>query len=154
VAALIVAGVLLFSHHPAASAGPPGGTPTVGTSTSSQASSSAPASAPASGPTIPAAFAGTWSGTAKMSVIGVSGVSLTNPITFTFVAGARTIAETNQSCVNTLTLTGQSGQVLTFSEPGTTQCVAGTVTFTQQSTGLAYRWTDNVEQNVGLLHKT
>jgi len=154
VAALIVAGALLLTHHPAASSGPPATTPTAGTSTSSQASSSAPASAPASGPTIPAAFAGTWSGTAKMSVIGVSGVSLTNPITFTFVAGARTIAETNQSCVNTLTLTGQSGQVLTFSEPGNTQCVAGTVTFTQESTGLAYRWTDNVEQNVGLLHKT
>ena len=89
-----------------------------------------------------------------MSVIGVSGVSLTDPITFTFVAGARTIAETNQSCVNTLTLTGQTGQVLTFSEPGTVQCVAGTVTFTQHGANLAYRWTDNVEQNTALLHKT
>ena len=154
VAALIVTGALLLTHHPATSSAPPGHTPTAGTSTSSQASSSGPASAPASGPTIPAAFAGTWTGTAKMSVIGVSGITLTNPITFTFVAGARTIAETNQSCVNTLTLTSQSGQVLTFSEPQTTQCVAGTVTFTQHGADLAYRWTDNVEQNVGLLHKT
>jgi hypothetical protein len=89
-----------------------------------------------------------------MSVIGVSGVSLTNPITFTFVAGARTISENNQSCVNTLTLTGQTGQVLTFSEPQTAQCVAGTVTFTPHGANLAYRWTDNLEQNTALLHKT
>ena len=154
VAALIVAGVLLLTKHPATSAGSAANSPTVSTSAPSQASSSAPASAPATGPTVPAAFAGTWTGTATMSVIGVSGVSLTNPITFTFVAGARTISENNQSCVNTLTLTGQTGQVLTFSEPGTTQCVAGTVTFTQQSTGLAYRWTDNIEQNTAILHRT
>ncbi len=153
VAALIVAGVLLLTKHPVTSAGSAGNSPTVGTSTASQASSSAPASAPATGPTVPAAFAGTWTGTATMSVIGVSGVSLTNPITFTFVAGARTISENNQSCVNTLTLTGQTGQVLTFSEPQTVQCVAGTVTFTPHGADLAYRWTDNVEQNTALLHK-
>jgi serine/threonine protein kinase len=154
VAALIVAGVLLLTKHPATSAGSAANSPTVSTSAPSQASSSAPASAPATGPTVPAAFAGTWTGTATMSVIGVSGVSLTDPITFTFMAGARTIAENNQSCVNTLTLTGQTGQVLTFSEPGTVQCVAGTVTFTQHGADLAYRWTDNVEQNTALLHKT
>jgi serine/threonine protein kinase len=154
VAALIVAGVLLLTKHPATSGGSAANSPTVSTSAPSQASSSAPASASATGPTVPAAFAGTWTGTATMSVIGVSGVSLTDPITFTFVAGARTIAETNQSCVNTLTLTGQTGQVLTFSEPQTVQCVAGTVTFTQHGANLAYRWTDNVEQNTALLHKT
>ena len=110
VAALIVAGVLLLTNHPATSSGSAANSPSVGTSAPSQASSSAPASAPATGPTVPAAFAGTWTGTATMSVIGVSGVSLTNPITFTFVAGARTIAETNQSCVNTLTLTGQTAR--------------------------------------------
>ena len=154
VAALIVAGVLLLTNHPATSSGTAANSPSVGTSAASQASSSAPASAPASGPTIPSTFAGTWTGTASMSVIGVSGVSLTNPITFTFVAGARTISENNQSCVNTLTLTGQTGQVLTFSEPQTAQCVAGTVTFTPHGSDLAYRWTDNVEQNTALLHKT
>jgi eukaryotic-like serine/threonine-protein kinase len=158
VAALIVAGVLLLTKHPANSAGSNGGSPTAGTSTSSQARSSAPASAPATaqatGPTVPAAFAGTWTGTASMSVIGVSGISLTNPITFTFAAGARTIAENNQSCVNTLTLTGQTGQVLTFSEPQTIECVAGTVTFTLDGTKLAYRWTGGGEQNVADLHRT
>jgi eukaryotic-like serine/threonine-protein kinase len=154
VAALVVAGVLLLAHHPATSNGSAANSPTVGTSAPSQASSSAPASAPATGPTVPVAFAGTWTGTATMSVIGVSGVSLTDPITFTFVAGARTISENNQSCVNTLTLTGQAGQVLTFSEPQTAQCVAGTVTFTPHGANLAYRWTDNVEQNTALLHKT
>ena len=44
--------------------------------------------------------------------------------------------------------------MLTFSEPGTVQCVAGTVTFTQHGANLAYRWTNNVEQNTALLHKT
>jgi hypothetical protein len=29
--------------------------------------------------------------------------------------------------------------------------VAGTVTLTRQGTGLAYRWTDHVEQNTGTL---
>ncbi|MGH3258177.1 MAG: hypothetical protein ACRDOU_22760 [Streptosporangiaceae bacterium] len=89
-----------------------------------------------------------------MSAIGVPGIGLTNPIAFTFVAGARTISENNQSCVNTLTLTGQTASVLTFSEPGNLQCVAGTVTFTRHGADLAYRWTDNVEQNTALLHKT
>jgi eukaryotic-like serine/threonine-protein kinase len=153
VAALIVAGVLLLTNHPATGSGSAANSPSVGTSGPSQ-SSSAPASAPATGPTVPPAFAGTWTGTATMSVIGVSGVSLTDPITFTFVAGARTVSENNQSCVNTLTLTGQAGQVLTFSEPQTTQCVAGTVTFTLHGTKLAYRWTGGGEQNVADLHKT
>jgi eukaryotic-like serine/threonine-protein kinase len=154
VAVLIVAGVLLLTKHPATSAGSAGNSPTVGTSAPSQATSSAPASAPATGPTVPAAFAGTWSGTATMSAIGVPGIGLANPISFTFVAGARTISENNQSCINTLTLTGQTASVLTFSEPGNLQCVAGTVTFTRHGANLAYRWTDNVEQNTALLHKT
>jgi serine/threonine protein kinase len=154
VAALIVAGVLLLTRHPVTSAGSAGHSPTVGTSAPSQASSSAPVSAPATGPTVPAAFAGTWTGTATMSAIGVPGIALTNPISFTFVAGARTISENNQSCINTLTLTGQTTSVLTFSEPGNLQCVAGIVTFTRHGADLAYRWTDNVEQNTALLHKT
>ncbi len=43
--------------------------------------------------------------------------------------------------------------MLTFSEPQTANCVAGTVTFTRHGTGLAYRWTDNIEQNVATLRK-
>jgi len=43
--------------------------------------------------------------------------------------------------------------VLTFSEPQTAAYVAGTVTFTRQDANLAYRWTDNVEQNVATLQK-
>jgi hypothetical protein len=40
-----------------------------------------------------------------------------------------------------------------FSEPQTAACVAGTVTFTRYGADLAYRWTDNIEQNVATLHK-
>jgi hypothetical protein len=43
--------------------------------------------------------------------------------------------------------------VLTFSEPATAQCVAGIVTFTRHGADLAFRWTDNLEQNVATLHK-
>ena len=89
-----------------------------------------------------------------MSAIGVPGIALTNPISFTFMAGATTISETNQSCVNTLTLTGQTAKVLTFSEPQTAACVARTVTFTRHGANLAYRWTDNVEQNTATLRKS
>ena len=122
---------------------------------SSQASAStqaAPAT-PATGGTIPAAFAGTWNGTATMSAIGTPGVSLTNGITFTLAAGARTAHEVNQDCINTLTLSEVTATVLTFSEPQTPACVAGTVTFTRHGANLAYRWTDNIEQNVATLHK-
>jgi serine/threonine protein kinase len=162
VIALIVAGVLLLTNRSPGSGGPATGStsgnsssaPATTQSTTGQPATTPATTAPATGGTIPPAFAGTWSGTAKMSAIGVPSVSLTNPISFTFVAGATTISETNQSCVNTLTLTGQTATVLTFSEPGTAQCVAGTVTFTRKAAGLAYRWTDNVEQNVALLHKT
>jgi hypothetical protein len=107
----------------------------------------------ATGVTIPAAFASTWQGTATMSAIGVVGPALTNGIAFTFVAGARTAHETDQDCVNTLTLTGATATALTFSEPQTAQCVAGMVTFTRQGANLAYRWTDNIEQNVATLSK-
>jgi eukaryotic-like serine/threonine-protein kinase len=159
-AALIVAGVLLLTRGSPSSHG----TAAVTGSSTGASRSSAPATAPAStapattvqapGATIPPAFAGTWTGTATMSVIGVPGVGLTSPITFTFVSGAKTVAENDQSCVNTLTLTAKTATALTFNEPGNLQCVAGTVTFTLHGTGLAYRWTDNIEQNVALLHKT
>jgi hypothetical protein len=43
--------------------------------------------------------------------------------------------------------------VLTFDEPQAGGCVAGTVTFTRHGSNLAYRWTDNIEQNTATLHK-
>ena len=157
-AALIVGGVLLLNR------GSPPGTPATGSSslaghasspatTAAQTTPATPATQ-ATGVTIPAVFAGTWEGTATMSAIGVSNVSLKNTITFTFVAGGRTAQENNQDCVNTLTLTGATATALTFSEPQTAQCVAGMVTFTRQGANLAYRWTDNIEQNVATLRKS
>jgi len=87
-------------------------------------------------------------------MIGSPGISLPNSITFTLVAGAGSARETNQSCVNTLTLRNVKATVLTFSEPQTAACVAGTVTFTRHGAGLAYRWTDNIEENTAILHRT
>jgi serine/threonine protein kinase len=114
-----------------------------------------PASPAAAGPTIPAAFAGTWSGTATQSYIGVSGVSLPNHMILTLRAGARTVQENNDDCVNILTVTGETPVALTLSEPAVPgHCVAGTVTLARHGPDLAYRWTDNVEQNVGNLRKT
>jgi len=74
-------------------------------------------------------------------------------------AGARTIHETDEdsyggACVNTLTLREVTATVLTFDEPQAGGCVAGTVTFTRHGTGLAYRWTDNIEQNTATLRKS
>ncbi len=89
-----------------------------------------------------------------MAPVGTSGIALQNTIAFIFAAGARTVHETNQSCVNTLTLSQETASVLTFSEPQTSACVAGTVTFTRHGAALAYRWTDNIEQNTATLHKT
>jgi hypothetical protein len=93
------------------------------------------------------------------STVGDTSVGLTNDITFTFVAGERTIHETDQdsyggSCVNTLTLREATATVLTFDEPQTGGCVAGTVTFRRQGASLAYRWTDNIEQNTATLRKS
>jgi hypothetical protein len=89
-----------------------------------------------------------------MSAIGISGPKLTNDIEFRFVAGARTVPEKDQECVNTLTLTKVTDTVLTFSEPQTPACVAGTVTFTRHGANLAYRWTDNIEQDTATLRKS
>ena len=156
-AALVVVGALLLTRG-----SPPRTSANAGSSSPAGHASSA-ASTPAqttpaqttqaTGVTIPAAFAGTWQGTATMSAIGVVGPALTNGIAFTFEAGARTAHETDQDCVNTLTLTGTTATVLTFSEPQTANCVAGTVTFTRHGANLAYRWTNNIEQNVATLRK-
>jgi hypothetical protein len=50
-------------------------------------------------------------------------------------------------------LTGTTATVLTFSEPQTAACVAGTVTFTRHGADLTYRWTDNIGQNLATLRK-
>jgi len=160
-AAIIVLAVVLLTRGspPASSAGSGNNSPTGSASspasTVSQTASSPPATA---GAAIPATFAGTWKGTATMSPVGATTPSLNNTITFTFVAGARTIHETDQdsfggSCVNTLTLREATATVLTFDEPQAGGCVAGTVTFTRRGASLAYRWTDNIEQNTATLHK-
>ena len=51
------------------------------------------------------------------------------------------------------TLREAAATVLTSDEPQTGGCVAGTVTFTHRGDSLAYRWTDNIEQNTATLHK-
>jgi hypothetical protein len=89
-----------------------------------------------------------------MSALSDPGIGLQSSITFTIVAGATTVHETNGGCGNTLTLTASTASVLTFSEPQTAACVAGTVTFIRHGADLAYRWTDNVEQNVATLRRS
>jgi serine/threonine protein kinase len=161
-AAIVVLAVVLFTRgsppaSPAGSgdnslAGHASSPATAGpdTTQATQATSAPPA---ITGATIPAAFAGSWKGTATMSPVGTTTISLTNPITFTFVAGARTAREENQDCVNTLTLTSATDTTLVFSEPQTANCVAGTTTFTRHGSSLAYRWTDNIEQNTAALRR-
>jgi serine/threonine protein kinase len=161
-AAIIVLAVVLLTRGspPTSSAGAGSnsltGSPSSPASTVSQTASSPPATA---GATIPAAFAGSWKGKATMAAVGDTSVGLTNNITFTFVAGARTIHETDQdsfggSCVNTLTLREATATVLTFDEPQAGGCVAGTVTFTHRGDSLAYRWTGGGEQNTATLRKS
>jgi hypothetical protein len=162
-AALIVLAVVLLTRgSPPASQDGPGGNSPAGHASSPAAT--APQTTPTTSPphtagaTIPAAYAGTWKGKATMSAVGATSVKLTNDITFTVVAGARTIHETDQdsyggTCVNTLTLTEATATVLTFDEPQAGGCVAGTVTLTRQGDGLAYRWTDSIEQNTATLRK-
>ena len=84
------------------------------------------------------------------------GVGLGNPITFTLKAGGTTAAEVDgpaPDCLNTLTLTKTTATVLTFNEPGNSNCVAGTVTFALHGTDLAYQWTNNIEVNTAVLAK-
>jgi predicted Ser/Thr protein kinase len=160
-AVIALAVVLLTRGSPPSSPAASGGRALDRSASSPAATAPQTASSPAAttGATIPAAFAGTWKGKATMSAVGDTGVALTNDVTFTFVAGARTIHETDQdsyggSCVNTLTLREATATVLTFDEPQAGGCVGGTVTFTRRGAGLAYRWTDNVEQNTATLRKS
>jgi serine/threonine protein kinase len=160
-AIIVLAVVLLTRGSPLPSAAGSGRNSLTGRASSpaatvSQTASSSPA---VTGATIPAAFAGTWKGTATMSPVGATTPSLNNTIAFTFAAGARTIHETDQdsfggNCVNTLTLREATATVLTFDEPQTGGCVAGTVTFTHRGDSLAYRWTDNIQQNTATLNKS
>ena len=160
-AIVVLAAVLLTRGSPPASRADTGGNSLAGTASSPAAAVSQSTSPPPAtgGATIPAAFAGTWKGKATMAAVGDTGVGLPNNVTFTFVAGARTIHETDEdsyggSCVNTLTLREATATVLTFDEPQSGGCVAGTVTFTRHGASLAYRWTDHIEQNTATLRKS
>jgi eukaryotic-like serine/threonine-protein kinase len=156
VVVLAVAGVLLLNRGPASNTagGTSSGSPSA-TAGSTPPASSPPATARAAGSTIPAAFAGTWNGTATLAAIGAPGIGFQNAITFTMTAGGTTARENEAGgCVNTLTLTSTTARVLTFSEPGAGGCVAGTVTFTRQGATLAYRWTNNVEQETATLRQS
>jgi serine/threonine protein kinase len=160
-AIIVLAVVLLTRGSPPASSAGSGSNSLTGSASSPAATVPQTASSPpaTTGATIPAAFAGTWKGKATMAAVGGTGLGLTNTITFTFAAGARTIHETDQdsyggNCVNTLTLREATATVLTFDEPQTGGCVAGTVTFTHRGDSLAYRWTDNIEQNTATLRKS
>jgi eukaryotic-like serine/threonine-protein kinase len=152
-AIIIAAAVLLLTRGP--SPGPAShGTGTGNNAAAARGSSAPRVTAGVTGVTIPPAFAGTWTGTATMAAIGEPGVARTNSITSTLVAGTRTAHEVDQSCINTLTQSAQTATVLTFSEPQTAACVAGTVTFTRHGTDRAYRWTNDIEQNTAVLHRT
>jgi eukaryotic-like serine/threonine-protein kinase len=157
VVVLAVVGVLLFAKGspPASRSGTSSSSPPASAGSTPPASSPPATTNAASGGTIPAAFAGIWKGTATLAAIGAPGLSFKNAITFTMAAGGTTAAENEAGgCVNTLTLTSTTATVLTFSEPEAGGCVAGTVTFTRQGAALAYRWTNNVEQETATLSKS
>jgi eukaryotic-like serine/threonine-protein kinase len=155
VAALIaLVAVLLTRGSPPQIRNTTAGTPPPASSTAvPTVTTSASAAAVQARVTIPAAFAGTWSGTATMAAIGVSGIGLHNSISFTLAKGGTIAHEVNDGCINTLTLAKVSTSELTFSEPATAMCVAGTVTFTLQAKGLTYQWTNGVENNTATLRK-
>jgi predicted Ser/Thr protein kinase len=161
VAVVIVAVLLLTRGSPGRAPNGTGAT-SAGTMTSAAGQVSTPAAsttasgaAQAAGATIPSSFAGTWTGTATMFAIAAPSLGLPNSISFTLAKDGTTAQETNDGCVNTLTLTKATATVLTFDEPATGQCVAGTVTFRLQGGDLAYTWTDSagLEKNTATLHK-
>jgi eukaryotic-like serine/threonine-protein kinase len=142
--ALVAVGVFLLTRG-----SPPGHTAAGSASTSI----SATVTTQANDAVIPAAFAGTWSGTATMAPVAAPSLGLPNSISFTLATGGTTAQEVNGTCVNTLTLTKATATMLTFNEPGTGLCVAGTVTFTLRNQTLAYLWTNGVGQNTATLRK-
>jgi eukaryotic-like serine/threonine-protein kinase len=160
-AIVVLAVVLLTRGSPPASPAGSGDSSLTGKASSPAATApqTTPPAPATTGATIPAAFAGTWKGKATMAAVGDTSVALSNNVTFTFVAGERIIHETDQdsyggSCVNTLTLREATATMLTFDEPQSGGCVAGTVTFTRHGASLAYRWTDHIEQNTATLRKS
>ena len=153
VVALIAVGVLLLTRGSPSSTGGGVGTFSPSLASTSTASASTTPTGQPTGPTIPSQFAGTWSGTATMFAIAEPSFGLQNDITFTMANGGRTAQETNDTCTNTLTLAKVTATVLTFHEPQNDLCVAGTVTFTLQTGGLAYVWTDGIEKNTATLHR-
>ena len=157
VAALVIGGVLLLTRpssprHAAAGSSGAGHTTSPGTLHSLTPT---PATQVV-GLGIPAAFAGTWTGVASLVSPANPGFSIKNPISFILVAGGRTAHEVNQDCVNVLALSKVTATVLTFSEPQTASCKAGTVTFTRRGARLAYHWldVDNLAENTAILHKS
>jgi hypothetical protein len=155
--ALIAVGVLLLTPGSADHTAGNTGTPSIGSMPASSAASSLPPAAAGVGPTIPAAFAGTWAGTATMAPIGSPGIiQFQDPVTFTLAAGGRTAHEVDKDCVNTLTLTGSTPTVLKFHEPQTASCQAGSMTFTRRGGKLYFRWTDQAQQiqDTAVLRKT
>jgi len=159
VVALVLAGggiaYLTLGSHP----GPAAASAATSPATRSPATRATRVKIPSAGLTIPAAFAGTWTGAAEQSAIGVPVLTEPDTVTFTFAAGGTTAHEVDTApagpaCVNTLTLSSATVTVLTFSEPQNAQCVAGTTTFVRHGKGLAYRWTNTLEQNVGALHRS
>jgi hypothetical protein len=157
VVGLVIGAVLLLTRpsspgHPAATGSSGAGHPA---SSGAGVTSSPQPATQLAGPVIPAAFAGTWTGTATLATLGTSGGTISNPITFTLVAGGHTAHEVNLDCVNVLTLTRATAAVLTFSEPQTPNCQAGTVTFTRRGPSLAYHWLDiaKLAQNTAILHE-
>ena len=157
VALIIVVVLLLTRSSPPATNGAGAGTTHSSTatqvSTSAVASTAISAAAQAAGVTIPSSFAGTWTGTATMFAIAAPSLGLQNSITFTLAKGGTTAQETNDGCINTLTLTRATATVLTFNEPGNAECVGGTVTFTRHGSALAYVWTNSVEKNTASLRR-
>ena len=154
----LIAGVVVLLTRGSPGSTKSGTTTGAATSPAAQVSSTPPATTPApvTGATIPAAFAGTWAGTATLAPVGTPSLGLSNPISFTLKAGGTTAAEVDgpaPDCLNTLTLTTTAATVLTFNEPGNANCVGGTVTFTRQGDQLAYKWTNNIEVNTATLSK-
>lgn len=150
-ASLVVGGFLLF-HHGSPPSHP--GRTGAGPDPHASVTASSPPAPAATGPTIPDGYAGTWRGRATMTANGGSGIGLKSSITFTFVTGARTVHEVNDSCVDTLTLRHVARDRLVFTEPQTPECVAGTVTFRLRGARLAYRWSDSLAQNTALLTRS
>ena len=111
VVVLAVVGVLLLNRGPASNT--PSGTSSSAppaSAGSTPPASSPPATAQAAGSAIPAAFAGTWKGTATLAAIGAPGFGFKNAITFTMTTGGTTARENEAGgCVNTLTLTSTDG---------------------------------------------